>query len=130
MLRNIGFDGVANLWLDGLPQRAASAKQTGLKVVQVYLRIDLVADTPFDGRLADVLPSVKDQGTQLALLIYGGKPSDATLDDKAVGIVQKIVDIAEPLGVQVVLYPHVDAWNETVSDCVRIARRFPEKRLA
>ena len=129
MLRDLGFDGVAHLWLDGLKERAASAKTTGLTVQQIYFRVDLDAEQPFDGRLAEFLPCVKDQGTQLALLIYGGKPSDASLDDKAVEIIQKIVNIAEPLGVRVVLYPHVDAWNEKVSDCVRIAKRFPNKKV-
>jgi sugar phosphate isomerase/epimerase len=129
MLCDLGFDGVAHLWLDGLPQRSASAKKTGLKVVQVYFRVDLAAEQPFDRRLSEILPSVKDQGTQLAVMIYGAKPSDASFDDKAVAVIQKILDIAEPLGVQVVLYPHVDAWNEKVADCVRIAKRFPEKKV-
>ena len=129
MLRDLGFDGVAHLWLDGLYERTASAKKTGLAVVQVYLQVDLAAEQPFDARLRDILPCVKGQGTQLALLIYGGKPSDASLDDRAVKIIQKIVDIADPLGVRVVLYPHRDAWNEKVSDCVRIAKRFTDKKV-
>ena len=129
MLRDLGFNGVANLWLDGLPERAASAKKTGLKIVQIYFRVDLAAEEPFDARLAEILPVVKDQGTQLAVMIYGGKPSDETLDDKAVGIIQKILAIAEPLGVHVVLYPHVAAWNEKVSDCIRVAKRFPDKKV-
>jgi hypothetical protein len=90
MLHDIGFNGVANLWLDGLPERVASAKKTGLKIVQIYFQIDLAAEQSFDGRLTEILPCVKDQGTQLALLIYGGKPSDTTLDDKAVGVIQEI----------------------------------------
>ena len=129
MLRDLGFDGVAHLWLDGLQERVASAKKYDLKVFQVYFRVDLAAESPFDGRLTEFLPSVKDQETQLALLIYGGKPSDASLDDRAVGIIQQIVDIAAPLGVKVVLYPHVDAWNETVSDNIRIAQRFPDNKV-
>ena len=129
MVRTLGFDGVAHLWLDGLPERAASAKATSLKVFQIYIQIDLAAEQPYDGRLSEILPSVKDQGAQLALLIYGAKPSDASFDDKAVEIIQKILDVADPLGVRVVLYPHVDAWNEKVADCVRIAQRFPEKKV-
>ena len=129
MLRDLGFDGVAHLWLDGLPQRAASAKKTGLKIFQIYIQVDLSAEQAYDGRLAEILPSVKGHGTQLALLIYGAKPSDVSFDDKAVAVIQKILDIAEPLGVRVVLYPHVGAWNEKVSDCVRIAERFPGKKV-
>ena len=129
MLRDLGFDGVAHIELDGLPQRAASAKNIGLKVVQIYLMVRLDSEPPFDNRLAEKLTHVKDQETQLALLIYGGAPSDTSLDDKAVEIIQRIRDIAEPLGVSVVLYPHVNAWNETVADCLRIAKRFPDKKV-
>ena len=129
MLRELGFDGVAHLQLNGLPERAASAKKLGLTVFQIYLRVNLNAEKPFDERLPEMLSHVRHQGTQLALLIYGGKPSDTTLDDKAVGIIQTILDIAEPLGVHVVLYPHVNAWNEKISDCVRIAERFPDKKV-
>ena len=128
MLRDLGFDGVAHVGLDGLSRRAASAKKNCLKIVQVYLHADLVAEQPFDGRLSAILPSVKEQGTQLAVMIYGAKPSETSFDDKAVAVIQKILDIAEPLGVRVVLYPHVGAWNEKVSDCVRIAKRFPDKK--
>jgi sugar phosphate isomerase/epimerase len=129
MLRDLGFDGVAHLWLDGLEERAASAKKNGLAVTQIYFQVNLAAEQPFDGRLAEFLPFVKDQGTQLALLINGAKPSDDSFDDKAVGIIQKIVDIAEPQGVHVVLYPHANYWNEKIADCVRIAERFPNKKV-
>jgi sugar phosphate isomerase/epimerase len=129
MLHDLGFDGVAHLWLDGLSERAASAKKTGLKVFQIYFQVDLAAEPPFDSQLSEKLSAVKGQGTQLALLINGATPSDASLDDKVTAIVQKILDIAEPLGVSVVLYPHVNSWNEKVSDCLRIARRFPGKKV-
>ena len=129
MLRDLGFDGVAHLWLDKLPERALSAKKAGLAVIQVYFQVDLAAEQPFDARLSEILPCIKDQGAQLALLIEGGKPSDASVDDRVVEIVQKIVDIADPLGVRVVLYPHRSSWNERVSDCVRIAERFSDKKV-
>ena len=129
MLRDLGFDGVAHLWLDGLTERVASAKKTGLKIFQIYIQIDLSAEQPFDGQLAEKLSSVKGQDAQLALLINGAKPSDAAFDDKVTEVVQNILDIAEPLGVNVVLYPHVNSWNEKVADCVRIARRFPDKKV-
>jgi len=129
MLAELGFDGVAHLWLDKLEERVASAKETGLHVTQVYFQVDLSQAPPFDQRLKDLLPCLKGGHTQLALLIYGGKPSDESLDDKAVGIIRDIVSIAEPNDVKVVLYPHVSAWNETVADCVRIAKRFPDKNV-
>ncbi len=126
LLKELGFDGVAHLWLDGLEERAASAKKHGLELYQVYFEVNLANDPPFDQRLAEVLPCVKDGKTQLALLINGGKPSDATRDDQVVQILRQIREIADPLGVKVVLYPHVQSWNEKIDDCVRIAKRFPD----
>ena len=129
MLAELGFDGVAHLWLDKLSERVASAKETGLQVAQVYLQVDLSQDPPFDRKLKEALSCLKGGQAQLALLIYGGQPSDRSLDDKAVGIIRDIVSIAEPNNVKVVLYPHVGAWSETVADCVRIAERFPDKNV-
>ena len=129
MLAELGFDGVAHLWLDKLEERAVSAKNSGLQVAQVYFQINLAQDPPFDPNLKDALPCLKGGRTQLALLIYGGRPSDQSLDEKAAGIIRDIVKIAEPNDVKVVLYPHVGAWNETVADGVRIAGRFPEKNV-
>lgn len=129
MLAELGFDGVAHLWLDKLEERVASADKEGLHVVQVYLMVNLSQEPPFDQNLEKSLACLKGKNSQLALLIYGGKPSDESLDDKAFGIIQNIVKLAEPNGVKVVLYPHADAWCEKVSDCVRMAKRFPDKKV-
>ena len=129
MLAELGFDGVANLWLDKLVERVTSARDLKLNVTQVYFRVDLNKNPSFDPSLKEALFCLKGGRTQLALLIYGGQPSDESLDEKAVGIIREIVNIAESFNVKVVLYPHVKAWNETVADCVRIAKRFPEKNV-
>ncbi|MCL2304963.1 MAG: sugar phosphate isomerase/epimerase [Planctomycetaceae bacterium] len=129
MLAGLGFDGVAHLWLDKLEQRVTSARKVKLHVTQVYFRVDLSQNPSFDPKLKETLPCLKGENTQLALLIYGGKPSDESLDEKAVGVIREIVNIAEPNGVKLVLYPHVDAWNETVTDCVRVAEKFPDKKV-
>ncbi|MDR0706143.1 MAG: sugar phosphate isomerase/epimerase [Planctomycetaceae bacterium] len=124
MLSQLGFDGVAHLWLKGLPERVASAKKYSLNVTQVYFQVNLDANPPFDQDLSKVLPCLKGQGTQLALLINGGKPSDISRDEKAVEIINQINETAKQSEVQVVLYPHVGAWLEKVADTVRIAEKF------
>lgn len=129
MLAELGYDGVAHLGLVGLSERVKSAKKQGLKVSQVYLNVDLSQEPPFDSELAVAISCLKGEETQLALLVYGAPPSDETVDDKAIAVIQKILDVAEPLGVQVVLYPHLGAWNEKVSDCLRIAKRIPDKKV-
>jgi sugar phosphate isomerase/epimerase len=127
MLHELGFDGVAHLWLKGLPERVASAKEFSLNVTQVYFGVKLSANPTFDTSLKDVLPCLQGQNTQLALLIDGGKPSDAALDDKAIEVIEEIDTIARQSGVQVVLYPHRNSWLEKVSDAVRLAEKFSTK---
>ncbi|MDR2642723.1 MAG: sugar phosphate isomerase/epimerase [Planctomycetaceae bacterium] len=129
MLRELGFDGVAHLWLKGLPERVASAKKNSLKVMQVYFAVNLSANPPFDQQLANVLPCLKGEGTQLALLISGGKPSDTSFDAKAVEVIGQIMAIAEKSEISVVIYPHRDFLVEKVSDAVRIASKFPDGKV-
>jgi sugar phosphate isomerase/epimerase len=129
MLAALGFDGVANLWLDNLAERVRSAQEVKLNVTQVYFNVDLSKNPTFDPRLKNALPCLKGGRTQLALLIYGGKPSDESLDEKALEVIREIIDMAETNDVKVVLYPHVGAWIETVADCVRLAKRFPQKNV-
>jgi len=129
MLAELGFDGMMHLYLKNIPERFASAKKHGLKVTMVHTEIKISAAQPFDPLLGDALACLKGEGTMLDVTIYGGKPSDASQDDKVVGILQDMLKITEPLGIRIVLYPHRKAWNETVADCVRIAKRFSDKEI-
>ncbi len=129
MLSELGFDGLGHLWLDRLEERIASCKEKKLVLQQVYLNVDLGATPTFDPRLGEKLPLLKGMGTQLALLIGGGAPSDAAFDEKAVAVLGEILTLCEPNDVQVVLYPHRGSWLEKTSDALRIARRFPRGRV-
>ena len=95
----------------------------------------------YDVRLKDVLRLLKSSGdrqpisqqpeigvsrrcpTMLAVLVGGGKPSDASLDGRAAQLLREIADLAEPQGVRVVLYPHVGDWLEKFDDAIRVARK-------
>ena len=124
MLRDLGYAGCGHLWLDGIETRVKTLSDTGLRLFQVYLRVDLAKPHPLDEkRLAQVLPLLKPHKTQLALLMKGGKPSDSALDDRAVAIVAGLADMARPHDVTIVLYPHVNDWLETCGDAVRIAEK-------
>lgn len=125
MLKELGYDGAGHLWLDGVRERLATLDAARLKLFQIYLRLDLspTAKTPFDPRLKEVLPLLEGRETMLALLIVGGKPSDASLDDQAVARLREIADLAKPHGVRIALYPHVNDWLERVEDAIRIVKK-------
>ena len=124
MLKELGYAGCGHLWLGGVETRAGTLSNAGLRLFQVYVRVDLAKPQPVDEkRIAEILPALKPHRTQLALLITGGKPSDRKLDDKAVAAIERIADMAKPHGVTLVLYPHTGDWLETSADAVRIAKK-------
>lgn len=130
MLKELGYDGCGHLWLEHLPERLKTLDAQGLKLFQVYARLSVGGGKAVpDPKLKEVLPLLKGRGTQIALLIDGGKPSDASLDGVAVDAIREIAAAAEPVGVEVVLYPHANSWLETVEDAVRVARKVERKNV-
>jgi sugar phosphate isomerase/epimerase len=125
LLKELGYDGAGHLWLDHVPARLQTLDAAGLKLFQVYLRVDLASGDkpPYDARLKDILPLLKDRGAMLAVLVAGGKPSDTSRDARAVEVVREIADLARPHDVKVALYPHVNDWLERVEDALRVARQ-------
>jgi sugar phosphate isomerase/epimerase len=125
MLKELGYDGAGHLWLDNVPERLRTLDAAGLKLFQIYVRLDVAAGRkqPYDPRLREVLPLLAGRGTMLAVLVGGGKPSDAAADDRAVALVREMADLARPHGVGLALYPHVGDWLEKVDDAVRVARK-------
>jgi sugar phosphate isomerase/epimerase len=129
MLKELGFAGMKHLYLNKLQERVESSKKHGLKIFMVYLPINVTANSPFDAKLAESLACLKDSGTMLALNINGGKPSDVSLDDKVVSVIQDITKITKPLGIRIIIYPHRNSLVEKVDDAVRIAKRFPDNEV-
>ncbi len=124
LLKELGYDGAGHLWLDNLEERIKTLDAVGLKLFQVYLRVDLAAqDAPYDARLDSALPLLKDRDVMLALLMTGLPPSDPGGDERGVAIIREIADKARPFGARVALYPHANDWLERVEDAIRLARK-------
>ncbi|MCE5308077.1 MAG: sugar phosphate isomerase/epimerase [Acidobacteriales bacterium] len=126
MLRELGYDGAGHLWLAGLSERLATLDAAGLRLFQVYfsLNIDPAAKQAYDPELKQALPLLKGRDVMLAVLVTGGRPSDVTLDPRAVVLLREIAEMAQPNGVRVVLYPHVNNWLERVEDSIRLTRKI------
>jgi sugar phosphate isomerase/epimerase len=126
LLRELGFDGAGHLWLDQLNERLATLDAVGLKLHQVYLRVDLDpnAASPFDPRLEEAISLLRGRSTSLAVLVTGGKPSDPAGDPRAVEVLQTMARWAANAGLAIALYPHAGDWLERLEDALRLARKI------
>jgi sugar phosphate isomerase/epimerase len=126
MLKELGYDGVGHIWLDKVEERIKTLDDKGLKLYQITMEVNVAPgpDKPaFDPRLVDVLKLVKGRNVQFCLLVSGGKPSDASLDEQAVKVLREMSDLAADSGAQLLLYPHVNNWIERIEDSIRVAEK-------
>lgn len=124
MVKELGFDGLGQLWLDNLPERLATLDDQGLKLFAVFVRASIDPNQPpYDPRLGEAVKLLEGRDVVLGLLIVGGKPSDPAGDEQAGAVVREIADLAAGAGLRVALYPHTGDWLEKTSDAVRVARK-------
>jgi len=130
MLKELGYGGMAHLWLGGLGERLKTLDARGLKLFQIYLRVSVdPKKRKYDPKLGESLKLLKGRGTILGLLVSGAKPSSAASDARAVEIIREIADLAQPYGVRVALYPHTGDWLERVEDAVRVTKKVARKNV-
>ena len=129
LLKELGYDGVGHLWLDNVKERLETLDAAGLKLFQITIQVNIKADTPYDQKLKEVLPLLKDRHVQLSLLMDGMPASDTKGDEAATKIVRELADLAADSGTEIILYPHVNMWLERVEDAVRLAKQVDRKNV-
>jgi sugar phosphate isomerase/epimerase len=124
MLKELGYDGVGHVWLDGVADRLKSLDDVGLKLYQITMTVDVAAGKkPYDARFKDVLALLKGRHVQFCLLLNGAKSSDPSVDPHAVEILREMSDLAQESGAQLLLYPHQSSWVERIEDSIRVAEK-------
>src|SRR5262249_11101935 len=122
MLKELGYDGVGHIWLDGVADRLKTLDDAGLKLYQITMTVDVApVKKPYDARFKDVLPLLKGRHVQFCLLLNGAKSSDPSVDPHAVEILREMSDLAQDSGSQLLLYPHQGSWVERIEDSIRVA---------
>ena len=122
MLKELGYAGVGHIWLDKVAERIKSLDDTGLKLFQITMTVDVAPNKkPYDPRFKEVLALLKGRGVQFPLLLNGMKPSDPSVDPHAVEILREMSDLARDSGSQLLLYPHLGSWVERIEDSIRVA---------
>jgi sugar phosphate isomerase/epimerase len=131
LLKELGYDGAGHLWLGNVPERIQTLEAAGLKLFQIYFRVEVTPGSrqPYDLSVKGILPLLKGHDTQLAALVTGGKPSDESRDPRAVEVLREIADLAKSNGVKIALYPHVGDWLESVEDALRVAQKVDRQNV-
>jgi len=130
LLKELGYDGCAHLWLGGVPERLRTLDEHGLKLFQIYMRVNIApGKRKYDPRLKEVVKLLRGRDTIFGLLVSGGKPSSPDGDPRAVEIIQEVADIAQRSGLRVALYPHTGDWLERLEDALRIAKKVGRKNI-
>lgn len=123
LIKELGFDGVGHLWLDNVKERLETLDAAGLKLFQITIRVNMASkEAPYEAKLKEVLPLLKDRNVQVCLLMEGVPPSDRQSDAVGVKIIRELSDLAKDSGTEIILYPHVNNWLERVEDAVHVAR--------
>ncbi|MCX8090023.1 MAG: sugar phosphate isomerase/epimerase [Verrucomicrobiae bacterium] len=123
MLKELGYDGVGHIWLDGVEERLRSLEAVSLRLFQITMKVDLNGQPPFDARFTNVLRLVNGRRVQFCLLVGGAKPSDPSADARGVEVLRHMSNLARDTDVQLLLYPHVSDWIERIEDAVRVAEK-------
>ena len=130
LLKELGYDGCAHLWLGGVAERLKTLDDAGLKLYQIYVRVNVAAGKPgYDPKLKEVVPLLKGRPTVLGLLVGGAPASTDQADPRAVEVLREISDIAQESGTRVALYPHVGDYVQRVEDAVRIVKKVDRKNV-
>ena len=123
MLKELGYPGVGHIWLDKLEERIQTLDSAGLRLFQITMVVDLApGKTPYDtNRFKTVCALIKGRKVQFCLLLNGMKPSDPSVDARAVEVLREMSEQAKDSGAQLLLYPHQSSWVERIEDSVRVA---------
>jgi len=122
MLKELGYDGVGHIWLDGVADRLKTLDEAKLRLFQITMTVDLSpGKTPYDAKFKDVLALVKGREVQFCLLINGAPASDAAADARGVEVLREMSALAQDSGAQLLLYPHIGCWVERIEDSIRVA---------
>jgi len=135
LLRELGYDGCQYLGpLEQLDATLDAMDKAGLEVSTAAVpgyNISVDPGTDYQPTLKEGIRHLKGRKT-LFLIGFASKNYERSSpegDLRAVEICQQLADFAQPHGVRVAIYPHVNQWCERVEDALRIVKKADRKNL-
>ncbi len=133
LLKELGYDGMEGHSLDELPALATELHKRKLKVLTIYLKVDIDSEkVPYDPRIVKYLETfLKNSGVILTVHLHSNKfkISDPEGDVFAVPILQRLSDLAHNNGASVAVYNHVGFWAQSISDGIRLSKKVNRRNF-
>jgi sugar phosphate isomerase/epimerase len=132
LMDELGFDGMAHLGMDDIPETLAALDRHGLKLFAVYAAINLDPDhPPHDPRMEELFRQLEGRETIVWLHTQGRhyETSSPKGDARAVEIIRHLSNRAARYDLRLSLYPHAGLWMERVDDALRVARKVGRKNV-
>jgi sugar phosphate isomerase/epimerase len=133
LIKESGFNGIEIFELDQFNEKLNAILKLGFKPSSLYTKLDL--DQPeLDPRLVDAIKMLKGFGTIICPYIIKKNGVSLHLRDKevdktAIHLLRNLSDLADELGLQVAIYPHLNFYVERVDHAARIAKKANKKNL-
>ena len=126
VLKELGYAGVG---VGGLNVLGAvrQYEKAGLKVFNTYVGCRLDKTPAYDPQFKKAVEDLKGTDVVLWLTVLGGKYGQE--DEKAVGILREIADLAATSDLRVALYPHAGFYVATTADALRLTKKVDRKNL-
>jgi sugar phosphate isomerase/epimerase len=119
-LKELGYDGISYNYTtpEDLARWQRAFAAVGLKIYGLYVHTYIDAE-PFDARLPEAIAMLKGTDTVVWITVRESKVK-GDHDARAVQNVQRVADLARPLGVKVALYGHAGFYVEHALDSARV----------
>ncbi len=108
-----------------------TSRRSGLPVAAYYTVLELGKEPPEGGHSVEEVIEHLTPGSmlELAILMAGASPSDASRDAEVIDVLRPLVEQARSCGVTISLYHHIWFILERIEDCVRIAEKINDPAL-
>ena len=127
VLNELGYAGVGVGGLNVL-DAVQQYEKAGLKVFNTYVGCRLDQTPAYDqAGFKKAVEELKGTDVVLWLTVLGGKYGQE--DEKAVGILREIADLAATSDLRVALYPHTGFYVATTADALRLTKKVDRKNL-
>jgi sugar phosphate isomerase/epimerase len=125
-LKELGYAGMGASGLR-IRELVTRCEQAGLRVFSTYVGCRLDQTPPYDPYLREAVQELKGKDVILWLTVIGGRPGQE--DDKVVGVVREIGDLAAKSDLRVALYPHAGFYVATTADALRVVKKVDRRNV-